>query len=77
MANEKTVADVFNTLTEEQKTVVYTLIGQALEDNEKYEKTVADVFNTLTEEQKTVVYALIGQALEDNEKEAHVFDNKF
>ena len=29
---EKTVADVFNELTEEQKTVVYALIGQALED---------------------------------------------
>ena len=29
---EKTVQDVFDTLTEEQKTVVYTLIGQALED---------------------------------------------
>ena len=31
--NEKTVADVFNELTEEQKTVVYAIIGQALEDN--------------------------------------------
>ena len=31
-AKEKTVQDVFNTLTEEQKTVVYALIGQALED---------------------------------------------
>lgn len=31
-ANEKTVADVFNELTEEQKTVVYAMIGQALED---------------------------------------------
>lgn len=30
--SEKTVADVFNTLTEEQKTVVYAMIGQALED---------------------------------------------
>ena len=29
---EKTVKDVFDTFTEEQKTVVYTLIGQALED---------------------------------------------
>lgn len=29
---EKTVEDVFNTLNEEQKTVVYALIGQALED---------------------------------------------
>lgn len=30
--DEKTVADVFNTLTEEQKTVVYAMIGQALEE---------------------------------------------
>ena len=30
--SEKTVKDVFDTLTEEQKTVVYALIGQALED---------------------------------------------
>ena len=30
--NEKTVKDVFNTFTEEQKTVVYALIGQVLED---------------------------------------------
>lgn len=30
--NEKTVQEVFDTLNEEQKTVVYALIGQALED---------------------------------------------
>lgn len=30
--SEETVADVFNTLTEKQKTVVYALIGQALAD---------------------------------------------
>lgn len=30
---EKTVQDVFDELTEEQKTVVYALIGQAIEDN--------------------------------------------
>lgn len=30
--NEKTVQDVFDSLTEEQKTVVYALIGAALED---------------------------------------------
>lgn len=32
MNNEKTLADVFNTLNEEQKTVVYAMIGQVLED---------------------------------------------
>lgn len=31
--SEETVADVFNTLTEKQKTVVYAMIGQALEGN--------------------------------------------
>lgn len=34
-SGEKTIADVFNTFTEEQKTVVYALIGQALEDAEE------------------------------------------
>ncbi|CAK7008442.1 MAG: hypothetical protein EUB_01596 [Eubacterium sp.] len=31
--SEKTLADVFNTLNEEQKDVVYAMIGQALEEN--------------------------------------------
>lgn len=35
--DEETVADVFNTLTEKQKTVVYALIGQALEEKEESE----------------------------------------
>ena len=80
---EETVADVFNTLTDKQKTVVYAMIGQALEEasggaeaeeevkhaDDDGEETVADVFNTLTDKQKTVVYAMIGQALEENEVE--------
>ena len=33
--DEKTVADVFDTLTDEQKTAVYAIIGQALEDNDE------------------------------------------
>ena len=42
--DNKTVKDVFDTLTEEQKTVVYALIGQALEsagktdDNDEYDE---------------------------------------
>ena len=81
---EETVADVFNTLTEKQKKVVYAMIGQALADKEgdddkevkhaddgddDSEETIADVFNTLSEKQKKVVYAMIGQALEDAKKE--------
>lgn len=90
--NEETVEDVFNTLSEKQKTVVYALIGQALEeqgadmqhaDSEEEkpeetdsEETVEDVFNTLSEKQKTVVYALIGQALEEAGVEHNDFDNE-
>lgn len=33
--SEETVKDVFDTLTEKQKTVVYAMIGQALEEGEK------------------------------------------
>lgn len=53
---EKTVQDVFNELTEEQKTVVYALIGQALEDakggndDEEDDETVRhNVFDTYDE----------------------------
>lgn len=40
--NEETVADVFNTLNEKQKTVVYAMIGQALEEKEEYEEDYED-----------------------------------
>lgn len=72
----ETIKDVFNTLTDKQKTVVYALIGQVLEDDggsvshaatDDEDETVEDVFNTLTDKQKTVVYALIGQALEEED----------
>ncbi len=36
---DETVADIFNTLSEKQKTVVYALIGQALEDRKSEEDT--------------------------------------
>ena len=84
----ETVGDVFNSLNEKQKNVVYALIGQALSgdddsdneakhadddaDDDSDGETVGDVFNTLTEKQKKVVYALIGQALESAGKSKEV-----
>ena len=59
---EKTVADVFDTLNEEQKTVVYALIGQALEDDgketdsEKEEKEMKhNVFDNDERQDTTVI----------------------
>jgi hypothetical protein len=78
--DEKTLGDVFDTFTEEQKNVVYALIAKAIEgedgDDEddsddsdvehadSGEKTIAEVFDTLTEEQKNVVYAMIAHAVD-------------
>ena len=83
----ETVGDVFNTLTEKQKKVVYALIGQALEEGKGSEakhadeddaddesdddETVGDIFNTLNEKQKNVVYALIGEALNSAKEAKH------
>ena len=39
---EKTVADVFNELTEEQKDVVYAMVGQAIEEGKSGEKNNND-----------------------------------
>ena len=36
--DDKTIEEVFNTLTDEQKTLVYGLVGQALEDKEEDKK---------------------------------------
>ncbi len=40
--DEETVADVFETLNEKQKTVVYAMIGQALEENDESEEKEED-----------------------------------
>lgn len=61
--SEETVADVFNTLTDKQKTVVYAMIGQALEgaddedkDDEGGSKTMKhNVFDKDTQNQEETV----------------------
>lgn len=67
---EKTVQDVFDTLNEEQKTVVYALIGQALEDsnqNENNEKEGNDDMkqNVFDQDQKENENVLTHAAVEN------------
>ena len=59
---EETVADVFNTLSEKQKTVVYAMIGQAIEDAGDGNKSEGgdeemkhNVFDNDTEQQENVL----------------------
>ena len=78
--DDETVADVFNTLTEKQKTVVYAIIANALSDKEGDDnmshsddgndnETVEDVFNTLSDKQKTAVYILIDEVVKKIQNE--------
>ena len=59
--NERTVADVFNEMTEEQKNVVYAMIGAALEDagvegdNEEEEPVKHNVFDNDEREDTNVL----------------------
>lgn len=76
-SEDSTVAEIFDTLNEEQKTVVYAMIAHAAGEkpeggtvnktiqHAKADATVKEVFDTLNEEQKKVVYYLIGAALEE------------
>lgn len=48
--NEKTIKDVFDTLNEEQKNVVYALIGQALEDKEMAQSAIEENENNIEED---------------------------
>lgn len=82
-SSEKTIKELFDEFTPEQKEVVYALIGYAVEDATKgkkedevkhsddasdSEKTVKEVFEGFTPDQKTVVYAIIGEVLANKEK---------
>lgn len=79
---EKLVQEVIDSMTEEQKNVLYALVGQALEgkdgsevkhsDKADEDKTIKDVIDSMTEEQKTAMYAIIGQIIEDDEDDDNV-----
>lgn len=59
---EKTVQDVFNELTEEQKNVVYFLIGQVLEDAEKSDEAEHSDIDKEEDEMKKNVFDKQGEA---------------
>lgn len=61
MADEKTVGDVLDTLTEEQKNVVYALVGQAIQDakgtgsTEEEEDVKHNIFDSDTQNAENVL----------------------
>lgn len=83
---EETVADVFNTLTEKQKTVVYAMIGQVLEESgddadevehsEGEDNTMKhNIFDT-EDQQNTLMHAdIVNNAIADGKRFATLKDS--
>ena len=75
---EKTVQEVFDSLTEEQKTVVYAMIGQALEDAEMehseggYDEMKHNVFDMEEQETGAVLTHADQQAIMQMAKQSNV-----
>lgn len=61
MKSNKTVNDVWNSMTDDQKEFVYAIVGA--EDRQKISK---DVWNTMTDEQQLCVCAIIGILEKEN-----------
>lgn len=76
---EKTIGEIIDELTDEQKDAVYALIGQVLEDAgvtdeeenmshaDMSNATIGEIFDTFTDDQLDAVYAVIGEALEHSD----------
>lgn len=76
-SSEKTVQDVFDELTEEQKTVVYALIGQALEDAKSNdegdnEEMKHNVFDQNTENNSNVLSHADQMAIIEDAKKSNI-----
>jgi HK97 family phage prohead protease len=73
MKPDMTVQEVFDTLTDEQKQVVYFLIGQAVEDSEASlaqsgldeDATASEVYESLNEQQQELFNSLFEDAQEE------------
>lgn len=75
----KTVKDVFDTLNEEQKNVVYYLVGQAVKGDPAQHSDAPDgineIMHSLTEEQQNVVALMVSEALERAKSDDDANDN--
>lgn len=78
--DEAIVKEVVDSMTPEQKTLLHTMVGEALIDssNKKEEvvvhqdddeETIEDVYNSMTDKQKQVLHFLVGEAAGDNNLE--------
>ena len=66
----RTILEIFDTLTFEQKNRVYQIIGDILGNNRKMDGKYVNLSFLSNQEQKDAVRAIIDQAIMDNRKDA-------
>lgn len=75
--SERTVNDVFQTLTEEQRNMVYKLVGYAVENRRYYlagdgkfdnadQRRLREIYDGMNDEQRKLVNLLVEQAITDH-----------
>lgn len=67
-ADDETVGDVFNTMSDEQKEAVYSIVGSLAGEGEPVENA-KEIFESLNDKQKKAVYAVVGTLIEEGEIE--------
>ena len=65
----RTILEIFDTLTFEQKSRVYQIIGDILENNRKMDGKYVNLSFLSNQEQKDAVQLMIYRAIMDNRKE--------
>ena len=65
----RTISEIFDTLTFEQKNRVYQVIGDILENNRKMNGKYVNLLFLSNQEQKDAVRLMIDQAIMANRKE--------
>lgn len=65
----RTISEIFDTLTFEQKNRVYQIIGDILENNRKMDGKYVNLLFLSNQEQKDAVQLMIYRAIMDNRKE--------
>ena len=65
----RTISEIFDTLTFEQKNRVYQIIGDILGNNRKMDEKYMNLSFLSNQEQKDAVRAIIDQAIMDNRKD--------
>jgi HK97 family phage major capsid protein len=75
-ASDKTVGEIFDTMTEEQKNVAYVMVGMVMDNSgedleqsdiehaDETDSTVGSIFETMNDEQKQAVYAMVAEAID-------------